>query len=375
MAVGIVCELNPFHNGHAYLLSEVRRRTGEKIVCALSGNFVQRAEYACADKAKRAGWAKAHGADLVLENPFPFSCASADYFARSAIGMLLCSGLCDTLAFGSETGTDERMFYEAAEILLEPKTERAVRAAVRACRKIGYAEARADYVAEAYGNRIAALLMRPNDLLGVSYAKAALRLQRRPRLLPVQRQTSQNCVPSRQLRESACPQTDAQRYCPPDVAADLAENGLRRVDPARLYAAASARILFADTEALAETAEFSRGDAFLWKRAAAEHPEPEAFFAALGNRHQTRAKHRRMMLYLLAGVRKTELEALPAGALLLAVGKDGAALLKARTEAEARAFPIYPRMAALSSAPDAAAERARREKERAAEALFERMMM
>lgn len=40
---GIVCEFNPFHLGHAYLLSRLRQRGADAIVCAMSGNFVQRA--------------------------------------------------------------------------------------------------------------------------------------------------------------------------------------------------------------------------------------------------------------------------------------------------------------------------------------------
>ena len=40
MAVGIVCEFNPFHNGHEYLLSQAGKLSGEKTVFVMSGNFV-----------------------------------------------------------------------------------------------------------------------------------------------------------------------------------------------------------------------------------------------------------------------------------------------------------------------------------------------
>ena len=46
---GIIAEYNPFHNGHKYLIDRAKEETGEKIVCAMSGNFVQRGEYAFAD--------------------------------------------------------------------------------------------------------------------------------------------------------------------------------------------------------------------------------------------------------------------------------------------------------------------------------------
>ena len=43
-ASGVICEFNPFHAGHAYLLSRMRELVGEEglVVCAMSGRFVQR---------------------------------------------------------------------------------------------------------------------------------------------------------------------------------------------------------------------------------------------------------------------------------------------------------------------------------------------
>lgn len=63
---GIIAEFNPFHNGHKYLLEQVK---GLKIV-AMSGNFVQRGEPAIVDKWTRAEMALRNGADLVVELPF-----------------------------------------------------------------------------------------------------------------------------------------------------------------------------------------------------------------------------------------------------------------------------------------------------------------
>ena len=40
-AVGIICEYNPFHLGHARMLKGLRRQYDAPLVCAMSGNFVQ----------------------------------------------------------------------------------------------------------------------------------------------------------------------------------------------------------------------------------------------------------------------------------------------------------------------------------------------
>ena len=62
----IVCEYNPFHNGHRYLIDECRRVLGadSAIVCFMSGDFVQRGEAALMLKHDRARAAVAGGADL-----------------------------------------------------------------------------------------------------------------------------------------------------------------------------------------------------------------------------------------------------------------------------------------------------------------------
>lgn len=87
MAVaGVIAEYNPFHRGHAWQLAEVRRRLGEDtaVIACMSGNFVQRGDFAIAGKHARAEMALRGGADLVLELPTPWSAAAAERFAQGA---------------------------------------------------------------------------------------------------------------------------------------------------------------------------------------------------------------------------------------------------------------------------------------------------
>ena len=66
---GIVCEYNPFHNGHLYHINKTRENGATHIVAVMSGNFVQRGDTAVMDKLERARLAVRSGADLVLELP------------------------------------------------------------------------------------------------------------------------------------------------------------------------------------------------------------------------------------------------------------------------------------------------------------------
>ena len=103
---GVIAEYNPFHRGHAWQLGEIRRRLGADagIVVCMSGNFVQRGDFAVLNKHARAEMALEGGADLVLELPTPWACAGAERFAQGGVAALAGAGVVTHLAFGSECG-------------------------------------------------------------------------------------------------------------------------------------------------------------------------------------------------------------------------------------------------------------------------------
>ena len=82
MVIGIVCEFDPLHRGHARLLSHARALGADTVVCAMSGSFTQRGSFAALSKTARAEMAVRCGADLVLELPTPWAMSPAETFAR-----------------------------------------------------------------------------------------------------------------------------------------------------------------------------------------------------------------------------------------------------------------------------------------------------
>ncbi len=100
---GVICEYNPFHNGHAHQLSRAKELTNaDFLVCAMSGAFVQRGEPACLDKWTRAEAALRGGADLVLELPALFAVRAAQDFAFGGVSLLDALGVVTHLSFGAE---------------------------------------------------------------------------------------------------------------------------------------------------------------------------------------------------------------------------------------------------------------------------------
>jgi predicted nucleotidyltransferase len=182
--VGIVAEYNPFHAGHRYHIAETRKRLGEcAVVAVMSGNFVQRGDCAIADKWTRTRAALEGGADLVLELPTVWACASAEAFAFGAVSLLQAAGA-KALSFGSESG-DGGLLKKAAQAL----ESREFRAALRKHLDQGlpFALCRQRSAEEVLGADGAACLSRPNDNLGAEYLKAAGRLGWSPEVVPIPR--------------------------------------------------------------------------------------------------------------------------------------------------------------------------------------------
>lgn len=167
--VGVICEYNPFHLGHARQFRLIRERFGgdTPILCLMSGNYVQRGEPAVFDKFQRARAAVRCGADLVLELPLTCALSSAEGFADGGVEILERLGVADTLCFGSEHG-DVEALRETARLLLLPAFGEALREALRG--GVSFAAARAEAVRRMGGD--ASLLRRPNDILAVEYCKA-----------------------------------------------------------------------------------------------------------------------------------------------------------------------------------------------------------
>ena len=170
---GIICEYNPFHRGHKWQIDELRRLAGEEecaVVCAMSGDFVQRGDFAIERAHARAEAAVRGGADLVLELPLPWAISSAEGFACGGVSILAATGVVDTLAFGSECGNAAKL-QRAAKALLRAEFPDALREEL--AKGLSFAAAR-ESAARALIGEDAAVLREPNDILGVEYCKALL---------------------------------------------------------------------------------------------------------------------------------------------------------------------------------------------------------
>ncbi len=168
--IAVICELNPMHRGHQYLFSRIREQHPDsRIICLMSGNFVQRGDVAIASKYLRAEIAVSCGADLVLELPLPYSMMQADGFATGAIEILNRIGKIDYLYFGSECG-DTNLLFELARSLASPGRMDRVIEVMKTDRRLTYPAAIQRVIGGEKG-----ILKGANDVLAVEYLKAILK--------------------------------------------------------------------------------------------------------------------------------------------------------------------------------------------------------
>ena len=171
---GMIIEYNPLHSGHLHLVREARAQLGPEtgVIGVMSGNFVQRGDFALVRQQARARGAVESGVDLVLELPLPWAVASAERFADGGVQVLAATGVVTHMAFGSECG-DAEALREVADCLLSPAYEAGLRRLLR--EGMSYAACRQEVAAGILGKEKAALLTSPNNILGIEYCKALLR--------------------------------------------------------------------------------------------------------------------------------------------------------------------------------------------------------
>lgn len=353
--VGIICEYNPFHAGHAHLLHEVRG--AETVICLMSGNFTQRGEAAVLPPVSRGEMALSAGADLVLELPFPYAAASARYFATAGVDALQRLGA-DTLAFGSESA-DETALMAAATRTMEADF---AKKCANGAKNMGDA---AVYF-EALGEE----RVPPNDILAVEYIRAIRLSGDRMGIHPVLRvgagyhdEDAEASYPSAtSLRQKLSRGEEITENLPAEVRARwvraLQTFGI--ADTARLGAPMLAQLRAMATKSPLTGAK--NGDFFLADcgggllerlvGAANVATDYESLCRGAATKKYTDGRIRRALLYLLAGVTYRDLEAPPAYLRLLGANERGRAFLSATRKT--REIPVVTKPADIVALGEAA---------------------
>lgn len=167
--IGIVCEYNPFHNGHLYHLNKIKEKfPNSLIILVMSGNVTERGDLSIINKWDKTKIALYYGIDLVIELPFVFSSQSADTFCYGSMAILNYLKV-NKIVFGSECNNIDTLKM-IANIQLNHKE---YHIAIQKYLKNGYNYPTA--LSKAIKDITNVNIKEPNDILALGYIKEIIK--------------------------------------------------------------------------------------------------------------------------------------------------------------------------------------------------------
>ena len=318
--IGIICEYNPFHNGHAHQLHTLAQEHPEALrICIMSGSFVQRGEPAIFSKFDRARWAILGGADIVIELPTLYSLGSAQLFGTGSIRMVKALHI-DALSFGSETADLDTLVDIAKRMDCE-STQTVLRTYINEGMSYGSAFRKA---------LDTKMLNTPNALLGLEYIRAGLTYYPSLKYIPILRTSDHHdanitedfpsgtalrklitnmATGSNNCNKNSKIELQLQSIIPKTIADDMTNiisNGAY-VNYNRYYDMVHTLSRRTSTKELESFGEFNEGIEHLWSKAA-QQPTWNLAMKQIKSKRYTYARLQRMGAYLTLRIQKDLLQ-------------------------------------------------------------------
>ena len=365
--VGIICECNPFHAGHGYLIEQAKKSGADAVVALMSGHFVQRGEAAIVDPIARAEILLLGGADAVLELPFPYCAGSAEFFGGAGVEILDRLGV-NELWFGSECGDLHRL-ERLSMAMDDPAFWESY--AERTEGNEGTAAAFLSCLQSFCGDEDPC---HSNDILGISYLTALRR--RGSNIKPVTIKRVGSAYRANSLEKEKFPSATALRrlwkekgveavlpYLPEgarEILIPSVEKGCSPADLSHAEGLILGSLRLKDFTALEEIAELSGGLGNRMADAAKRATTLEELLCLTETKKYPTARLQRGILFALTGVTREDLRRSPAYVRLLAANERGCAFLAAcRKTSE---LPVVTRKIDLPTSDEAKKQTAWAEK-------------
>ena len=313
----IIAEYNPFHNGHAYQIGQIKKMLpGCAIIAVMSGNLVQRGEFALISKYNRAEAAVLCGVDAVFELPPVYSCAPANLFANAAVN-ITCNLGADYICFGSETADLDLLEFAAhnsGNIRLDGHS-----------RDKNYPRSFYEAFRNLYGEEKARVFHGSNDILAVEYIRALKKLESKIAPLAIKRTGNDYITGASEIR--ACVRennlTGLSNFMPEqsfNLLAGLIKSG-KTADINNISAAVISHIIRLEPHQIARFADIHGGFEHKIKKARAFNYQD--LIRALESKHITSSQVKRMILNIFFEITRAEQKNPPGYTNLLCVNNTG----------------------------------------------------
>ena len=340
MLTGITAELNPLHKGHESIIKYASSLPdSEGAIVLLSGNFTQRGSPAMTDKFTRAYAAVMAGAEIVIELPFVCACSGGREFSRGAVDILGRLGFVGGICFGMEDSN-----FDAGNVIDAMTNEsEEYREILRREMSLGASYPKAASLAL---ERIIPgghdFIAKPNNMLAVSYMTAAKTQGFSLKAYPYQRTGDYT---SSAIRENL----SANSHMLPEYELEILERSKREgrlCDENRLWPLLQSVFIRSGREELRGIYGVDEGIEGLFLRHWREADGLDDFIGRCVCSRYTRAHIRRRLIYILLGLKRSEMEKALTGdvpyARLLAFTEKGREIL--RKYAGASSIPIITRL-------------------------------
>ena len=338
---GVICEYDPFHNGHKYLLEKIKADGAECTIVCMSGNFTQRGEPALIDKYTRTKAALLNGADIVIELPVIFACSGAERFAYGGVSILDSTGICSRLYFGSEAGNISLLEKAADAVISDEVSEKMV---VYLSTGKSFALSRELAVRDIYGKETAAVLREPNNILGIEYIKAIRKINSNIKACTFTRtgsahnsdSISGNIISASKIRELIINGHDISKYVPENTLPLIFENEshvpeCRRIE--KLETAILYKLRTMTVGELAELPDISEGLENRLYSSIRAGCTLEDILSGVKSKRYAMSRLRRIIMHSLLGISANDMKLPPQYIKILGFNERGLEAIKAMKKA------------------------------------------
>lgn len=307
----IISEYNPFHFGHLYHLNESISQTDTDFkVAIISGNFVQRGEPSIINKWEKAKVALSAGFDLVLELPTLYAISSAENFANGSIKIANQIGS-NYISFGTESGDLEKL-KKLSSLINKNEKEYITNVKEKIAEGFSYPKSQELVIDKMFGNEFLGVC-KPNNILGLEYLKSLNAISSNITPITVKRDLDKSSSSDVRalLRTSGFKIEDLKNSIPDfsyEILAENIENGnavlsLKAFEKEIIYI-----LRTIDNEKLKNIPDVPENMLSNLKKIAYSTNSLDELITALKNKSITQARIQRILLYILLGITKSDME-------------------------------------------------------------------
>lgn len=314
--IGIICEYNPFHNGHLYHIEKIKEMYPDScIILVLSGYFTQRGDISVLSKYDKTKLALEYGVDVVIELPALMLTNSADIFGYFAVDALNKAGA-EKIIFGSETN-DVQKLKKLAKAFDDEETNKKIKNFIKS--GVSYQQSL---------NKAINTNLKSNDILALAYIKAINKINKNIIPISIQRtndfndlESNDEIISANNIREKLNQKEDITRYIP-----DYKDIKINEIDFDKYFYLLRYKIL--TEKNLNKYLGVDEGLDNKLKKEIFTSSSTTKLLDNIKSKRYPISRLKRMLVHILLGIEKEDMKDLPKEYRILGFSKKGAMHLK-----------------------------------------------